>query len=91
MNKLNLKWLIASALATTLVAGCGSGGGGGVVGSVGGGSAPVAAPLDPATSASGVVGFLLALIANETSELSEPKPSDGITFATDDLAEPSAI
>ena len=89
MNKLNLKWLITAALAATLVAGCGGGGGGGVVGS--GGGVPVAAPLDPATSASGVVEFLLALIANETSELSEPKPSDGITFATDDLAGPSAI
>ena len=92
MNKLNSKWLITAALATTLVvAGCGGGGGGGggVVGSGGGGQ--VAAPLDPATSASGVIEFLLALIANETTDLSEPKPSDGITFATDDLAEPSAI
>ena len=90
MIKLNSKWLITAALATTLVvAGCGGGGGGGVVGS--GGGVQVAAPLDPATSASGVIEFLLALIANETTDLSEPKPSDGITFATDDLAEPSAI
>ena len=94
MIKLNSKWLITAALATTLVvAGCGGGGGGGggVVGSGGGGGGQVAAPLDPATSASGVIEFLLALIANETTDLSEPKPSDGITFATDDLAEPSAI
>ena len=91
MNKLNSKWLITAALATTLVvAGCGGGGGGGG-GVVGSGGGQVAAPLDPATSASGVIEFLLALIANETTDLSEPKPSDGITFATDDLAEPSAI
>ena len=91
MIKLNAKWLITAALATTLVvAGCGGGGGGGGVGGSGGG-VQVAAPSDPATSASGVIEFLLALIANETTDLSEPKPSDGITFATDDLAEPSAI
>ena len=90
MIKLNSNWLITAALATTLVAGCGSGGGGGSAAGSGGG-VPVAAPLDPATSASGVIEFLLALIANETTDLSEPKPSDGITFATDDLAEPSAI
>ena len=91
MIKLNSKWLITAALATTLLAGCGGGGGGGVVGGGGGGGVQVAAPSDPATSASGVIEFLLALIANETTDLSEPKPSDGITFATDDLAEPSAI
>ena len=84
MTKLNSKWLITAALATALVAGCGSGGGDG-------GGGPVGVAPDPATSASGVVQYLLALIANETTDLSEPKPTDGITFATDDLAEPSSI
>ena len=86
MTKLNSKWLTTAALATALVAGCGSGGGDG-----GGGGGSVGVAPDPATSASGVVQYLLALIANETTDLSEPKPTDGITFATDDLAEPSAI
>ena len=84
MTKLNSKWLITAALATALVAGCGSGSGDG-------GGGPVGVAPDPATSASGVVQYLLALIANETTDLSEPKPTDGITFATDDLAEPSSI
>ena len=82
MTKLNSKWLLAAALATALVAGCGGGGGVAVSGP---------APTSPATSAQGVVDFLLALIANETSDQSEPKAVDGITFATDDAAEPSAI
>lgn len=82
MLKLNSKWLIAAALATTLAAGCGSGGGDG-------GQAPQ--PTNPATSAQGVVDYLLALIANDTSDLSEPKAIDGITFATEEAAQPSAI
>ena len=84
MIQLNSKWLIAAAMATVLVAGCGSSDSIAV-----GGQAP--APTNPATSAQGVVDFLLALISNETSDLSEPKPTDGITFATDDAAQPSAI
>ena len=84
MTKLNSKWLTTAALATALVAGCGSGSGDG-------GGGPVGVAPDPATSASGVVQYLLALIANETTDLSEPKPTDGFTFATDDLAEPSSI
>lgn len=85
MSKLNSKWLIAAALATALVAGCGDGGGLGD----GGGSAPQAA--NPSTSAQGVVDYLLALIGNETSDLTEPMATDNITFATEELAEPSPI
>jgi hypothetical protein len=81
MLKLNSKWLVATALATALVAGCGGG-------DSGGGQTP---PTNPATSAQGVVDYLLALIANETTDLSEPKATDGISFATEDTAEPSAI
>lgn len=81
MLGLNSKWLVATALATTLVAGCGDGTSSGVQ----------PAPTNPATSANGVVDFLLALIANETSELSEPKSIDGITFATEELVQPNAI
>jgi hypothetical protein len=86
MSKLNSKWLIAAALAAALVAGCGGGGDG--PGGVGG-QAPQ--PTNPSTSAQGVVDFLLALIANETSELTDPMDTHGITFATEELAEPSSI
>ena len=84
MKNLKSRWLIPAALATAVLAGCGSSDG------IGGGG-PTPPPTNPATSAQGVVDFLLALIANETSDLSEPKSTDGITFATDDAAEPSAI
>ena len=83
MIKPNSKWLISAALASALVAGCGSSDGLAVNGQI--------PPPNPATSAQGVVDYLLALIANETSDLTEPKPTDDITFATDDMAEPSAI
>lgn len=82
MLKINSNWLIATALATALVAGCGSGGGDG---------GQAQQPTNPATSAQGVVDYLLALIANETTDLSEPKAIDGITFATEEMAQPSAI
>ena len=84
MIKLNLKWLAAAALATTLLAACGGGGGLG-----GGGQASQA--TNPSTSAQGVVDFLLALIANETSDLNDPILTDNIIFATEELAEPSPI
>lgn len=87
MSKLNSKWLVAATLAAALVAGCGGGGGDGPGGV--GGQAPQ--PTNPSTSAQGVVDFLLALIANETSELTDPMDTDGITFATEELAEPSPI
>ena len=84
MFKLNSKLLITAALATTLLAACGDGGGLG-----GGGQASQA--TNPSTSAQGVVDFLLALIANETSDLHDPIPTDNIIFATEELAEPSPI
>lgn len=88
MSRLNSKAVASVALTAALLAGCGGGGGdAGFAG--GGGQAPQ--PSNPATSAQGVVDFLLALIANETSDLSEPKPTEAITFATDELAEPSPI
>ena len=76
---------LAAALATALVAGCGSGGGDS------GGGQPPSAAADPATSAQGVVDFLLALIRNETSDLTEPKPIETIVLATEELAEPSPV
>ena len=84
MFKLNSKLLITAALATTLLTACGDGGGLG-----GGGQA--SQTTNPSTSAQGVVDFLLALIANETSDLNDPIPTDNIIFATEELAEPSPI
>jgi hypothetical protein len=86
MSKFNSKSLTAAALAAVLTAGCGGGGGG--LGD-GGGQVPQAA--NPSTSAQGVVDFLISLIANDTSGLSEPGATDGVTFATEELAEPSPI
>lgn len=83
MIKLNSKWLVTVALATTLLAACGGGG------LDNGGQASQA--TNPSTSAQGVVDFLLALFASETSDLNEPIPTDNIIFATEELAEPSLI
>ena len=85
MSKLNSKWLLAAALATALVAGCGDSG------CLGDGGGQGAQATNPATSAQGVVDFLLALFATETSDLNEPIATDNITFATEELAEPSPI
>lgn len=89
MFKLNSKLLITAALATTLLAACGDGGGLGN-GNGGGGGQPSQA-TSPSTSAQGVVDFLLALIANQTSDLTDPIDTDTIIFATEELAEPSPI
>ena len=93
MFKLNSKWLVTAALATTLLAACG---GGGDLGNAGGGQGSGGGqvsqgPTNPSSSAQGVVDFLLALIANETSDLTEPIATDNIIFATEELAEPSPI
>ena len=87
MFKLNSKWLVAAALATTLLAACGDGGDL----NNGGGGGQVLQPANPSTSAQGVVDFLLALIANQTSDLTDPIDTDNIIFATEELAEPSPI
>ena len=86
MFKLNSKLLITAALATTLLAACGDGGG---LGNGGGGQGSQA--TNPSTSAQGVVDFLLALIANQTSDLTDPIDTENIIFATEELAEPSPI
>ena len=89
MFKLDLKWWAAAAMTCAALAGCGGGGGdGGGLGNVG---VQTQQPSNPATSAQGVVDYLLALIANETSDVSEPKIIDGIGWATEELAEPSSV
>lgn len=86
MTKLNSKWLMAAVLTTTLLAACGDGGG-----LDNGGGGQTQQPSNPSTSAQGVVDFLLALFANGTSDLDEPIQTDTITFATEELAEPSPL
>ena len=96
MSKLNSKWLVsaalrtalATALASALVAGCGSGGGDGGVGNPGG---PPPQASGPESSAQGVVDYLLALFASDTSDVNEQRLTESITFATEELAEPSPI
>ena len=80
MFKLSSKWVLVSVLATALVAGCG-----------GGSSASANPPSNPATSAQGVVDYILGLIASSTTDLAEPADIDAVTLATDDTAEPSPI
>ena len=84
MFKFNLKWWAAAAVACTLLAGCG-GGGSDDFGS------RSSQQNNPAASAQGVVNFLFALIANETSDMTEPLPLEGIALATEELSEPSPI
>ena len=82
MNILHSKWLVASLLATALVAGCG-----------GDSSTSNAAPSppNPSQSAQGVVDYILALIASSTTDLADPIDINPLTLATDDLAPPSPI
>ena len=89
MFKFNSKWLVAAALTTTLLSACG-GGDGGALGNAGGGGQASQVP-NPSTSAQGVVDFLLALIANQTSDLTDPIDTDNIIFATEELADASPI
>lgn len=78
MRKMNKKWLLGAALATALITGCGSGGGGS------------GASTDISQSVSALITYLNSLIAS-TSETSDPIDINGLTLATDDLAEPSSI
>ena len=81
MHKLPSKWLVASLLATALVAGCG-----------GDSSSPsVTAPPNPSQSAQSVVDYILALMASSTTDLADPIDINSLTLATEDLADPSPI
>ena len=99
MSKLNSKWLVsaalrtalATALASALVAGCGSGGGSDNLGGAGNPGGPAPQASGPESSAQGVVDYLLALFASDTSDVNEPRLTESITFATEELAEPSPI
>lgn len=81
MNKLHSKWLVASVLATALVAGCGGDSS----------TSNAAPPPNPSQSAQGVVDYILALIASSTTDSADPIDINPLTLATEDLANPSPI
>jgi hypothetical protein len=80
------QWLLASVLATAVLAGCG-----------GGDSSPVYTqppPTPPAQSISDTVSVLVQYVQQliaATDETSEPIDINGLKLVTDDTAEPSAI
>lgn len=80
--KMTFKLLSAALLTSAVLAGC-SGGGIDVLP-----EPPVAAT--PSNSVNALIAYLQELIAG-TSETSEPVDINGLTLATDDTAEPSAI
>lgn len=81
MNKLQSKWLVASLLATALVAGCGGDSS----------TSNATLPPNPSQNAQGVVDYILALMASSTNDLSDPIDINSLTLATEDLADPRPI
>jgi hypothetical protein len=82
------QWLLASVMATAVLAGCG--GGGDSVSSF----TPPQPPIPPAQTISDtvsvVIQYVQQLIAAK-DETSEPIDINGLTLATDNTAEPTAI
>lgn len=79
------QWVLASMLATALLAGCG---GGDTVSS----SLPVPPPPAPSVgdTVSVLIQYVQQLIA-ATDNTSEPVDINGLTLVADDMAEPTAI
>lgn len=77
--KMTFKLLSVAVLTSAFLAGCGGGGD----------DAPVA--QTPSNSVNALVAFVQDLIATSTNETGEPIDINGLTLATDDTAEPSAI
>ena len=79
------QWVLASMLATALLAGCG---GGDTVSS----SLPV--PPAPAPNIGNTVSVLIQYVQQliaATNDTSEPVDINGLTLVADDMAEPTAI
>ena len=82
------QWVLASVLATALLAGCG---GGDIVSSL---PAPPPTPAPPAPSVGDTVSVLIQYVQQliaATSDTSEPVDINGLTLVADDRAEPTAI
>lgn len=82
MQTFHSKWLLTAALSTALLAvGCSSNDN----------NTAAAAPTNPATSAQGVVDYILGLINGSTNDLSDPADISAVTLATDDSADASPL
>ena len=82
------QWVLASVLATALLAGCG---GGDIVSSL---PAPPPTPAPPAPSVGNTVSVLIQYVQQliaATNDSSEPVDINGLTLVADDMAEPTAI
>ena len=82
------QWVLASVLATALLAGCG---GGDIVSSL---PAPPPTPAPPAPSVGDTVSVLIQYVQQliaATNDTSEPVDINGLTLVADDRAEPTAI
>ena len=82
------QWVLASVLATALLAGCG---GGDIVSSL---PAPPPTPAPPAASVGDTVSVLIQYVQQliaATNDTSEPVDINGLTLVADDMAEPTAI
>ena len=82
------QWVLASVLATALLAGCG---GGDIVSSL---PAPPPTPVAPAPSVGDTVSVLIQYVQQliaATNDTSEPVDINGLTLVADDMAEPTAI
>ena len=84
---LKKQWVLASVLATALLAGCGGGGSSGAAGL----GAPLAAapatcaiPASAVASVGGLIAFLNQLIDTATNEISEPIALCDVTLPVDD-------
>ena len=81
------QWVLASMLATALLAGCG---GGDTVSS----SLPVPPAPAPAPNIGNTVSVLIQYVQQliaATDNTSEPVDINGLTLVADDMAEPTAI
>lgn len=77
------QWMLASMLATALLAGCG-----------GGDSVTSSLPAPPAPSIGNTVSVLIQYVQQliaTTNDTSEPVDINGLTLVADDRAEPTAI
>ena len=81
------QWVLASVLATALLAGCGGGGSSGAAGlgaPLGAAPATCAIPASAVASVGGLIAFLNQLIDTATNEVSEPIALCDVTLPVDD-------
>ena len=81
------QWVLASVLATALLAGCGDGGSSGAAGlgvPLVAAPATCAIPASAVASVGGLIAFLNQLIDTATNEISEPIALCDVTLPVDD-------